>query len=154
MKRFSTRFCRTGVPMLALVLATMAIPVDSVEATDQEEQFQTSRAVGIEVSARFDNRTDVRSGTADRLLFSLALDTHSINLFAIDIEQSTEVYLDGEQLTLTEVRWEGDTENSHHRYGWLTVRTPTLAPGEKKNGTLELRLRDAGRSDRIFEWTL
>lgn len=154
MKLFNTQSARTGVPMLALVLAAMAIPVGSVAATDQEEQFQTHRGMGIEVSARFDNRAGVLAGTADRLLFSLALDTHSTNLFAIDIEASTEVFLDGERLVLSAVQWEGDTENSHHRYGLLTIRSPALPPDGKPGETLELRLRNAGRSDRSFEWTL
>lgn len=137
-------------------IVDVPMPLDTmvIAATDREEQFQRSRAAGIEVSVRFDNRIDVLSGTADRLVFSLALDTHSANLFEVDIEQSTELSLTGERLLLSTVQWTGDTEDSHHRYGLLTISAPTFASGEELRGRLELRLRNVGRSDRVFEWTL
>lgn len=138
---------------IAIVLATV-FSVGSISAVDRDAQFQTSRGAGIEVSARFDNRTDVLSGSADRFHFSLALDTHATDLFAIDIEASTELYYGGERLTLSEVTWEGETENSHHRYGLLTVRAPEFFSVMGRTGPLEFRLRNVGRSDRSFKWAL
>lgn len=153
MNSISTRFYHIRFPVYGLVLATV-LSIVSLAAIDREEPFQTSRAAGIELSARFDNRADVRSGTTDRLVFSVTLDTHSTDLFAIDIEESAAVYLNGNRLVLADVQWDGDSENSHHRSGTLSVRVPPLPPGEERHGTLELRIRNVGRSDRVFEWVL
>ncbi len=149
----NTYLSRIGLLGFALILGTF-VSIGSVAAGEQGEQFQITRGGGIEVSARLDNREAVSSGTADRITFSLALDTHSVNLFAIDLEQSAELYLDGERLPLSDIEWKGDREDSHHRYGWLSVGVPLLQATENVGGTLELRLRNVGRSDRAFEWTL
>jgi len=40
---------------------------------------------------------------------------------AARLEQSAELYLNGDQLPLSDIEWKGDREDSHHRYGWLTT---------------------------------
>ena len=88
----------------ALIIGLLAVAFAS--ATDVENQARFSRGGGIDVAARFVNLEAVRSGGTEELRFAINMDTHTVNLFGIDMDAVAEFYADDRRLETVSIRWE------------------------------------------------
>lgn len=82
------------------------------------------------------------------LAFKLVLDTHSVDLMAINLAGSARVETSSGQTRTTGFVWKPGSESSHHRDGILTVPAVPLAGA----AWLRLTLSSIAGSNRVFEW--
>jgi hypothetical protein len=82
--------------------------------------------------------------TDDSVAFTVALDTHSVDLDGYDLREIALLRVDGRELRPT--AWDAP-KGGHHRQGTLVF--PASPPG----GSMELVIRDvAGIAERSFRW--
>jgi hypothetical protein len=110
---------------------------------------QTSEAGQVTVAVTWDRRESAP-------VFRVALDTHSVNLDAVDLSQAAVLRTD-KGVEVRPSGWDAP-KGGHHRSGSLTFPsiTPAGTPvlGEDTR-SLELVIRDvAGVPERRFDWTL
>lgn len=95
------------------------------------------------------------NGAADGPTFTVAMDTHSVDLDSYDLRQLA-VLKTSQGLEVQPSGWDAP-KGGHHREG--TLRFPATGPNGQPligvgTGTLELVIRDvAGVPERIFQWT-
>lgn len=94
-------------------------------------------------------------GSSAGPVFSVAMNTHTVDLGAFDLKQLAVLRLDGGR-EVQPTSWDGP-KGGHHSSGTLTFPatasdgTPLIAPNTR---TIELIIRDvAGVPERIFRWT-
>jgi hypothetical protein len=127
-------------------------PVELSEAS----LTRTSREAGIEVSATYMNLLMAPEETGGRLIFKLALNTHSGNLLQFDLTKLAVLHT-SEGISVDKgFIWEPLSESGHHRLGYLEV-------GATLNGRpliglntqyIELELKGIGTPSRVFKWEL
>jgi len=115
---------------------------------------RTSMGDGIRVDATFLNPLLKPQEAAGKLVFKIALDTHSGDLMAYDLTKRA-VLRTSEGLAVEKsFTWEPQSESSHHRVGLL--RVVALAEGKPiiTQGTtyMELELKAIGTPSRLFKW--
>lgn len=91
------------------------------------------------------------------IIFHVSLDTHSIDLTAYDLRKAA-ILRDDTGNQLPAVEWKAESNDAHHRSGWLLFPKPdgqgivVLSP---KTTYIELVLRDIGGiRERVFRWNL
>lgn len=110
---------------------------------------RTSEGGSVTIEVTWEN-----PGDGGRPTFSVAMDTHSVNLDGYDLSQLALLRNDRGQEVSPE-RWEAPA-GGHHRSGVLTFPAkdgsgrPVLGPGV---GSFELLIRDvAGIKERVLRW--
>lgn len=131
-----------GAARTTLPAATPSAPTAPTGAT------QTSEGGDVTVSATW-------AGASSGPVFTVALDTHSVDLDAIDLTALATLNANGIQVRPT--IWDA-AAGGHHRTGVLTFPT-TTADGRAVIGPetemIELIIRDvAGVPERTFRWTV
>lgn len=122
----------------ALLLTTLLL--DASFAATPMEKTQTASARGVTVKVTYLDQTEHESR------FSVALDTHSVNLDSFDFKASSILRDDtGISLRPTGIESKG---SGHHRESILTFTRPSA-----KRTWLELVVKDlAGEPERVFRW--
>lgn len=128
--------------------ATPASPLTEAALT------RTTLGEGIKVDATFLNPLLKPEEAAGKLVFKIALDTHSGDLMAYDLTKLA-VLRTSEGLTAEKsFTWEPQSESSHHRVGLLKL--DALAKGKpviaQATEYIELELRAIGMPSRLFKW--
>jgi hypothetical protein len=112
----------------------------------EAEATRTSVAASVTVDATLLNA--LQHCAKGAVSFRVVLDTHSVDLLAIDLLAAARVTTDlGAELAGAFV-WEPLDESSHHRDGILSVAAPPLEGA----GWLRLTLFEIAGVDRTFEW--
>jgi hypothetical protein len=141
------------VGLLGLLTGACGNPAQSSEpgpaAKGPSAATQTNEAGQVKVAVTW-------QGPASPLAFTIALDTHSVDLDDSDLSQLAVLRTDqGQELRPTS--WDAP-KGGHHRAGTLTF-SPTSADGRPALGSttrgLELIIRDlVGVPERSFRWEL
>jgi hypothetical protein len=151
MKQIILRVVIALVAALALAScsATAAVPPASTPdaGTGAGSATQTNEGGEVTVTATW-------AGQAAGPVFMVELNTHSVELDAIDLSKLATLHVDGVSVPAT--GWDAPI-GSHHRSGTLTFPT-TSANGSPIIGpqtpTVELIIRDvAGVPERTFRWS-
>jgi len=142
--------------MQGMMSGPMAGPTPPAPATAPTEAdlTRTSQAEGITVAVTFMNPLLKPEESAGKLVFKIALDTHTVDLSQFDLTQLA-VLRTSEGVTVSEgFIWEPESESGHHRKGVLKVAdavggTPIIT---KETQWLELELKGIGMLSRVFRW--
>jgi hypothetical protein len=137
-----------GTGMMGQAAQAAAGPLAEAELT------RTSSEAGITVAVTFLNPLLPPEETEGKLIFKVALDTHTGDLLQYDLTKLV-VLRTGEGLIVEEgFVWEPESESSHHRRGRLIV--PATVDGQPlitpETSFLELELREIGVPKRLFRW--
>lgn len=130
------------------------VPGPAFGALTEEALTRTSGEAGIVVDVTFLNPLLSPEETEGRLVFQVALNTHSGDLLQYDLTRLV-VVRTSEGLVVEEgFAWEPESESSHHRMGLLTVSATRSGRPLITEGTefLELELRGIGVPSRVFRW--
>jgi len=128
-------------------------PTVSGELTE-EALTRTSREAGIAVDVTFLNPLLPPEEAEGKLVFRVALNTHSGDLLQYDLTQLA-VLRTSEGLVVEEgFAWEPESESGHHRMGLLSVGAtvdgqPLLT---EETQYIELELKGIGVPSRVFRW--
>lgn len=134
--------------------ATQPAPSAPAQAPTEAGLTRTSQAGGIIVSVTFMNPLLKPEETAGQLVFTVALDTHTVDLSQFDLTKLA-VLRTSEGVTVSEgFIWEPESESGHHRKGVLKVAdTLNGAPViTKETKYIELELKEIGTPSRVFRW--
>ena len=135
-----------GARLLASALAALTLVVlvtGAVLAQQAGVTEEQSSPVSVDV---------VWQGADAGPIFSVAMDTHSVDLDGVDLMQTAVLRTAG-GLEVQPIEWQAPT-GGHHRSGVLTfppvLDDGSLVPGD---GTFELVIRDVGGvPERTFAW--
>ena len=135
---------------------SMAMPEGTMGSAELSEEAltRTSMEAGIAVDVTFLNPLLPPEETEGKLVFRVALNTHSGDLLQYDLTKLA-VLRTGEGLTVEGgFVWEPESESGHHRMGLLTVSATVDGQPLITEGTefLELELKDIGVPSRVFRW--
>ncbi len=117
---------------------------------------RTTSGAGIEVSATYMNPLLEPEEAGGKLIFKVALNTHSGNLLQFDLTELA-VLRTSEGFIIDEgFIWEALSESGHHRLGYLEVEAvrdgrPLIGP---ETQYIELELKGIGIPSRTFKWEL
>jgi hypothetical protein len=118
-----------------------------LDSTAADRASQTLDGGSVSVTATW-------NGLAAGPVFSIAMDTHSVDLDDIDLSVLAVLRVDGVEVTATS--WDAP-KGGHHREGMLMFPdtradgTPLIGAG---TSTIDLVVRDvAGVPERVFQWT-
>jgi hypothetical protein len=142
--------------MQGMMSGPMAGPAPSAPSTSPTEAdlTRTSQAEGITVAVTFMNPLLKPEESAGKLIFKIALDTHTVDLSQFDLTKLA-VLRTSEGVTISEgFIWEPESESGHHRKGMLkaadTVGGAPIITQETQ--WLELELKEVGMLSRVFRW--
>lgn len=147
---------RSGIWPIIAVVAAIALVATSVVAVTQLRDHGADRGTtnaGLSQQIEGGNVT-VRvtwRGSGAGPIFDIAMDTHSVDLDAIDLGQTAILRVGGNEYA--PVQWDAE-KGGHHRSGILAFPA-TDAAGQSLvgSGAFELVIRDvAGVAERVFEW--
>ncbi len=134
--------------------ATQPAPSAPTQAPTEADLTRTSQAEGITVAVTFMNPLLKPEEMNGKLVFKVALDTHTVDLSQFDLTKLA-VLRTSEGVTVSEgFSWEPESESGHHRKGVLkvadTLNGAPLITRETK--WLELELKEIGTPSRVFRW--
>nr|BAL59422.1 hypothetical conserved protein [Candidatus Acetothermum autotrophicum] len=133
---------------------TQPAPSAPTQALTEADLTRTSQAEGITVAVTFMNPLLKPEEVNGKLVFKVALDTHTVDLSQFDLTKLA-VLRTSEGVTVSEgFSWEPESESGHHRKGVLkvadTLNGAPLITRETK--WLELELKEIGMPSRVFRW--
>ena len=147
------------IPLLSVVVvASLALRIWSTTTTTQQANIapvaapsdgatQTNEGGQVTIAATW-------QGSGVGPVFSVAMNTHAVDLDGYDLKQLATLRIDGGP-QMQPTSWEAP-KGGHHRSGTLTFPmttangAPLIAPGTH---TVELVIRDvAGVPERVFAW--
>ncbi len=134
----------------------MASPMREPQPTalTEADLTRTTTGAAITVAATFLNPLLKPEEVNGKLVFKLALDTHSADLMSYDLTKMA-VLRNSEGLAVEQgFTWEPQEESSHHRAGLLRVDAsvggkPLITQDTKY---IELELKGLGIPSRLFKW--
>jgi hypothetical protein len=132
--------------MLATISSTVAAVGPAVELRQAENRTETNEAGGVTVNATW-------WGPAAGPVFTVVLDTHSVNLDAYDLAQLTVLRTEG-GVEVTPIGWDAPS-GGHHREGTLTFpeTTDDGSPVVGSGVGFDLLIRGiAGVPERVLRW--
>ncbi|OGF56550.1 MAG: hypothetical protein A2Z21_06225 [Candidatus Fraserbacteria bacterium RBG_16_55_9] len=128
--------------------ATPASPLTEAALT------RTTMGEGIKVDATFLNPLLKPEEAAGKLVFKIALDTHSGDLMAYDLTKLAVLHTSEGLAVEKSFTWEPQSESSHHRVGLLKL--DALAQGKpiiaRATEYIELELKGIGMTSLLFKW--
>jgi hypothetical protein len=120
----------------------------------EKDLTQTTSGAAIDVSIAFMNPLLKSEETNGKLVFKVALNTHSVDLTQFDLTKLVVLRTSDGTVVAKNFSWEPQSESSHHRLGLLkvdaTVDGKALITKETK--FLELELKGIGTPSRLFKW--
>lgn len=128
-----------------------AAPANKLAETDLT---RTTDDANITVKVTFMNPLMKPEETAGKLLFKMALDTHSGDLMQYDLTKLAMLHTSEGLMVDKGFTWEPQSESGHHRLGLLKVNAvvdgkPVIT---KETKSIELHLKDIGVPARVFKW--
>ncbi len=123
-------------------------------ALTEADLTRTSQAAGITVTVTFVNPLLKPEEVNGRLVFKVALDTHTVDLLQFDLTKLAVLRTSDGTVVNTGFTWEPESESSHHRSGLLKLEATTEGKPliSKETKYIELELKDIGVSSRLFQW--
>lgn len=133
------------------VAVDAAVVVDSAPActpsgVSDADATRSTEAASVRVSTLL--RNALEHCAKPDLTFDLVLDTHSVDLLAIDLAASARIETSSGGAIDNGLTWAPGSESSHHRDGVLTAPEPALDGAE----WLRLTIAEVAGVDRVFEW--
>ncbi len=134
----------------ALSKSQSAAPASGGSAAATAGATKTSEGGSVTIQATWENQKEAGASIS----FTIAMDTHSVNLDGFDLGRLSSLRNDRGQEVKAD-RWEAPS-GGHHRSGILSFPSkdgsgkPVIGPGVK---SLELVMRDvAGVKERVLRW--
>lgn len=147
---------RPYVTRLLVALAVVSLALAGCGATTAVPAAPTTPSAATQISAGGEvTVTATWVGSNRAPVFTMVLDTHSVDLDALDLTALATLSVGG--MEVRPITWDAPA-GGHHRAGVLSFPT-TTADGRAVIGpeteTIELVIRDvAGVPERIFRWTV
>lgn len=115
---------------------------------------RTTSGAGITVAVTFMNPLLKPEETAGKLIFKVALDTHTVDLSQFDLTKLAVLRTSEGVVVNKGFTWEPESESSHHRAGLLKLDAtfegkPLIT---KETRYIELELKEIGVPSRLFKW--
>jgi hypothetical protein len=123
-------------------------------ALTEADLTRTSQAAGITVAVTFMNPLLKPEEVNGKLVFKVALDTHTVDLSQFDLTKLAVLRTSEGKVIADGFSWEPESESSHHRSGLLKLAATTegtllITPG---TNYIELELKEIGVPSRLFKW--
>ncbi len=129
-------------------------PSAQTTAPSEADLTRTSQGAGITVAVTFMNPLLKPEEAQGRLVFKVALDTHTGDLSQFDLTKLAVLRTSEGAVVDTGFTWEPESESSHHRMGLLkldgTVEGKPLITHNTEY--IELELKEIGIPSRLFKW--
>ncbi len=147
-----------GTPMAGRAPAGQPTPTPSAPAQTaaptEADLARTSQGAGITVTVTFMNPLLTPEETAGKLVFKVALDTHTGDLSQLDLTKLAVLRTSEGAVVNQGFTWEPLSESSHHRLGLLKLEAtfqgaPLITKDTKY---IELELQEIGVPSRLFKW--
>lgn len=157
--------CRTGQmqgmmggPMAGRISTTQPVPSQpaptQTPGLTETDLTRASEAASITVAVTFMNPLLKAEETAGKLVFKVALDTHTVDLSGFDMLKLAVLRTSEGVVVSQGFSWEPINESGHHRLGLLkldgTVEGKPLITQETRY--IELELKELGALPRFFRW--
>jgi hypothetical protein len=145
--------CQQMMPGMASPMGQpqSAAPAKKLAETDLT---RTTNDANITVTATFMNPLMKPEEIAGKLVFKIALDTHSGDLTPYDLTKLAMLHTSEGLMVDKGFTWEPQSESGHHRLGLLKV--DAVVDGKpvitKATQSIELHLTDIGVPMRMFKW--
>ena len=146
----------SGMPGMAgpMGQAQSATPAAPAGQLNEKDLTRTTSGASIDVSVAFMNPLLKPEEINGKLVFKVALDTHSVDLTQFDLTKLATLRTSDGKTVTTGFTWEPQSESSHHRLGLLKVDAtldgkPLIT---KETKFLELELKNIGTPSRLFKW--
>lgn len=145
-----------GNPMAGRAPSAQPTPTAPAQTTAPTEAdlTRTSQGAGITVTVTFMNPLLKPEEVNGKLVFKVALDTHTVDLSQFDLTKLAVLHTSEGTVVNTGFVWEPESESSHHRMGLLKLEATSEGKSliSKETQYIELELKDIGVPSRLFKW--
>lgn len=147
------RSCEQMMPGMAGTMG-QAQPAAPATKSSETDLTRTTDEANITVKVTFMNPLLKPEEIAGKLIFKIALDTHSGDLMQYDLTKLAMLHTSEGLVVEKGFTWEPQNESGHHRLGLLKVNAtmdgkPLI---NKETKSIELHLKEIGAPMRLFKW--